>query len=98
MALVRSGEIVFEDINQRPDALARFDIDVEAIRKKLHALDDQEDLLIGADVAIAMWKITPGLTWLGRLAGNSIIRPVSKMAYDVLAHFLYRWNKRRCHW
>ena len=98
MALVRSGEIVFEDINQRPDALARFDIDVEAIRKKLHALDDQEDLLIGAEVAIAMWTITPGLTWLGHLAGNPIIRPISKKVYDVLAHFLYRWNKRRGHW
>lgn len=98
MVLVRSGEVVFEDINQRPDALQRFGASVEDIRKKLHAIDADDQLLVGADVAIAMWRITPGLKWLATLGGNPVTLPISRLCYNLLAHFLYKWNKRKGHW
>ena len=96
--LLVSGVVVFEDINLRPDALYQFGAQLEDIRKKLHAIDANGQCLVGADVAIAMWRLTPGLKWLAAIAGNTISLPISRAAYNVLAHVLYRWNKRKGHW
>jgi len=96
--LVKSGKVEFLDINLEPDALAAFGCGLEDIRKKLHALDGQGQLLVGADVAIAMWAITPGQKWFGKFAGSKLVRPVARISYNILAHFLYKWNLRRGHW
>ena len=65
LALVRSGAVEFRDINLEPDALRAWGSDVEAVRKWLHATRGA-DLLKGADVAIALWRLTPGWRWLAR--------------------------------
>ena len=53
---VKAGRIEFRDINLEPDALARFGASLEEIRRRLHATDAQGQLLVGADVAIAVWR------------------------------------------
>ena len=98
IALARSGVIVFEDINLQPDALKHFGIDVDDIRRRLHALDSQGRLLIGADVAIAIWRLTPGEGWLATLLGNPIALPFTRFFYDRFADLLFAWNKRHKRW
>src|SRR5262245_66545288 len=61
---VKAGRIMFRDINLEPDALARFGATLEDIRRRLHATDTAGRLLVGADVAIAVWRATPGEGWL----------------------------------
>ena len=58
---VKAGRIEFLDINREPDALARFGATIEDIRRRLHATDAEGRLLVGADVAIAVWRATPGV-------------------------------------
>ena len=94
----REGVIDFRDINLEPQALARFGAGIEDVRRRLHAVDAEGRLHVGADCAIAIWRATPGDVWLGRLLGLPVILQITRVAYDRFADLLYRWNRRNGHW
>lgn len=98
LALVRAGIVSFQDINDEPDALAIFGVSLADVRRRLHATDEAGRLIVGADVAIAIWRLTPGERWLAWLAGNSATLPLTRFAYDRFADLLFAWNKRKGHW
>ena len=95
---VKAGRIAFRDINLEPDALARHGTSLEDIRRRLHATDAKGRLLVGADVAVAVWRATPGEGWLASLLGNPVILPVTRFVYDRFADLLYAWNRRKGRW
>ena len=97
-ALVRARAIEFRDINLEPDALAAHGATLDDIRRRLHATDDTGRLLVGADVAIAIWRMTPGEGWLATLLGNPVARPVTRFAYDRFADVLWAWNRWKGRW
>ena len=98
IAAVEAGTIEFRDINLEPEALADHDAPLEDVRRRLHATDGAGHLLVGADVAIAVWRLTPGERWLAALLGNPVVRPVTRFVYDRFADLLYAWNRRKRHW
>src|SRR5258708_33202834 len=93
LAAVRTGHISFKDINEQPDALASYGASLDDIRRRLHATDENGRLIVGADVAVAMWRVTPGQGWLAALFGNPVMLPVTQFAYDRFADILFAWNK-----
>ncbi len=95
---VKAGRIEFRDINLEPEALARFGATLEDIRRRLHATDGEGRLLVGADVAISVWRATPGEGWLATLLGNPIALPRTRFAYNRFADLLYAWNRRKGRW
>ena len=95
---VKAGHIEFRDINLEPDALAARGVSLEDIRRRLHATDAGGKLLVGADVAIAVWRATPGEGWLAALLGNPVVRPLTRFAYDRFADLLYAWNRGKGRW
>jgi predicted DCC family thiol-disulfide oxidoreductase YuxK len=95
---VQAGQVQFLNINETPEALARFDVSVEQIRKRLHATTGADDLLVGADVVIAVMRITPGQRWLGGLIGSPVMIVFTRLVYNGFAEILYRWNRRKRHW
>jgi predicted DCC family thiol-disulfide oxidoreductase YuxK len=95
---VKAGRVEFRDINLEPDALAAYGASLEDIRRRLHATDAGGRLLVGADVAIAVWRATPGDQWLASLFGNAAVRPLTRIAYDRFADLLYAWNRRKGRW
>jgi predicted DCC family thiol-disulfide oxidoreductase YuxK len=95
---VKAGRVEFRDINLEPDALAAHGAGLEDIRRRLHATDADGRLLIGADVAIAVWRATPGERWLASLFGNAVVLPITRIAYDRFADLLYAWNRRNGRW
>ncbi len=98
IAAVQAGTIAFRDINLEPDALAAYGASLEEIRRRLHATDESGRLLVSADVAIAVWRLTPGEHWLAALFGNPLMRPLTRFVYDRFADVLYAWNRRKGHW
>jgi predicted DCC family thiol-disulfide oxidoreductase YuxK len=94
----RSGAIAFRDINLEPDALARFGAGVEEVRRRLHGVDADGQLYVGADCAIEIWRRTPGDFWLGRVLGLPVLRQIARFGYDRLADLLYAWNRRNGRW
>ena len=95
---VRAGLIDFRDINLEPDALAHYGADVNDVRRRLHAVDAEGRLFVGADCAIAIWLATPGQAWLGRLFGLPVLRQITRFAYDRFADLLFAWNRWMGHW
>ena len=98
LAAVQAGTIEFRDINLQPEALARYSASLADVRRRLHATDEAGRLLVGADVAIAVWRLTPGEGWLAALLGNPVVRPLTRFAYDRFADLLYAWNRRKGRW
>ena len=98
VAAVESGAVEFRDINLEPDALARYGASVNDVRRRLHATDAAGRLIVGADVALAVWKVTPGERWLACVFGNPLMLPVMRFAYDRFADLLYAWNRRNGRW
>lgn len=98
IAAVKAGAIEFRDINHEPEALASYGATLDQIRRRLHAIDENGKLVVGADVAIEIWRRTPGEHWLATLTGNRVVKPVTRLVYDRFADLLYAWNKRRGHW
>ncbi|TGU88758.1 DUF393 domain-containing protein [Mesorhizobium sp. M00.F.Ca.ET.151.01.1.1] len=96
--VVKAGRIAFRDINLEPDALSSRGASLEDIRRRLHATDAEGGLLVGADVAIAVWLATPGEGWLASLFGNRLVLPLTRLAYDRFADLLYAWNRRKARW
>jgi predicted DCC family thiol-disulfide oxidoreductase YuxK len=94
----RTGLIEFRDINLEPDALARFGAGINDVRRRLHAVDAEDRLYVGADCAIAIWLRTPGDVWLGRSLGLPVTRQMTRFVYDRFADLLYAWNRWKGNW
>jgi predicted DCC family thiol-disulfide oxidoreductase YuxK len=95
---ISAGAIAFQDINLTPDALSRYGVSLNDVRRRLHATDAAGRLIVGADVAIAIWRLVPNERWLASLLGNPVIRPITRFAYDRFADGLYAWNRRKGYW
>ena len=95
---VKAGRVAFLDINMETDALAAHGATLDDIRRRLHATDAEGRLLVGADVAIAVWRATPGEGWLAALFGNPLMLPLTRFVYDRFANVLYAWNRRKGRW
>jgi predicted DCC family thiol-disulfide oxidoreductase YuxK len=93
----RAGLIEFRDINLEPEALSRFGADVNDVRRRLHAVDAEGRLHVGADCAIAIWRATPGDSWLAHSLSLPVIHPLARFGYDRFADILYAWNCRKGH-
>jgi len=98
LAAVRAGTVEFKDINEQPEALARYGATLDDIRRRLHATDDAGRLIVGADVAVALWRLTRGQGWLAALFGNRVTLPVTRFFYDRFADLLFAWNRRNGRW
>jgi predicted DCC family thiol-disulfide oxidoreductase YuxK len=98
IAAVEAGSIAFHDINLEPEALAPHGVSVDDVRRRLHATAESGRLLVGADVAIEVWRRTPGESWLAVVFGAPGIIHLTRFAYDRFADLLFAWNKRKGRW
>lgn len=88
--------VVWRNLADDPEALARFGIDRADARRRLHVLDEAGRLHGGIDAFILIWQRMPRYRWLGRTMGARALRPVAAVVYDhVLAPLLFHWNKVR---
>jgi predicted DCC family thiol-disulfide oxidoreductase YuxK len=52
VAAVRAGHLSFRDINHEPEALAAYGASLDDVRRRLHATDESDRLIVGdCDVA-----------------------------------------------
>ena len=93
-----SDTIAWCDIAAAPEAAQEIDRSVDQVRHSLHMVDENGRLLVGADVATAVWSMTPGRRWLGWLIGLPGIRQIARWGYNRFADRLFAWNKRQGRW
>lgn len=75
--------------------LARWGVDAEAAARRLHVLKDGK-VFEGLEAFQVLWAEMPRFSWLARLTGLPVIRPLARRIYDyVLAPLLYWMHCRR---
>jgi predicted DCC family thiol-disulfide oxidoreductase YuxK len=94
----RAGAIEFRDINLEPDALSRFGVEVNDVRRRLYAVDADGVAYIGINCAIEIWERTRGQVWLARIIGFPVVRDIAGFGYDRFADLLFAWNRWRGRW
>jgi predicted DCC family thiol-disulfide oxidoreductase YuxK len=75
-----------------------FGASLDDIRRCLHAIDEAGQFVVGADVAIALWRLRPGEEWLAALFGDRAALPFTRFFYDRFADLLFAWNRRSGRW
>lgn len=84
------------DIAENPQALRRFDLDRDDVRKRLHVIDGEGRLHKGIDAFAVLWQAMPRYRFLARAVRTPVIRPLAVFVYErILAPALFAWNKRR---
>jgi predicted DCC family thiol-disulfide oxidoreductase YuxK len=95
-ARMTDRNVEWVDVHAQPEVASQLGIDLEALRERLHVRDAQGEMQIG-DLALAeLAAQTRGqhiFAWIARRF-HFLTGPI----YNLFAHYLYRWNRRRGHW
>jgi predicted DCC family thiol-disulfide oxidoreductase YuxK len=91
-------EIQWLDVHSDVQARENMPDELEAVRERLHAVDENGDLHIGIDAFLLIWRNTTSEKWKARLVGLPIVKPISIIAYNNFAKFLYAWNIKKRYW
>ncbi|MEM7172356.1 MAG: DUF393 domain-containing protein [Pseudomonadota bacterium] len=86
------------DVHQDNSAVDVLGADLEFVRERLHVVDTDGQVQVGADAFTTLWDITPGESWRARLGRLILLGPLFHGAYNFFARGLYRWNKSRQRW
>ena len=92
------GHYIWLDINEAPERLSEYDVSVDDVRLKLHAIDREGQLRVGMEAVSAIFAETPGYRWMARLSNLPLLRPLSALLYNGVAHLLYKWNQSKGRW
>jgi len=92
------GHYVWLDINSVPDRLSEYEISVDDVRLKLHAIDRSGKLRVGMEAVTAIFAETPNYRWMAFLAKLPILKQIAAQLYNATAHILYKWNKSKGRW
>ena len=90
--------VQWRDVNSDVQARSEVSADLEFVRERLHAIDENGNLKVGIDAFEVIWRHSPNERWKASLIALPIIKPISTLAYNVFARLLYRWNIRKGHW
>ena len=86
------------DVHGDPGSVGALGTGVEEVRERLHMTDAQGHTWVGADALAQLWLSTPRQRWLGRIVQWPLVKPIARVAYNLFARALYRWNLRRGRW
>jgi predicted DCC family thiol-disulfide oxidoreductase YuxK len=91
-------QIDWIDIHNNADAVKEIGAQREFVRERLHVVDENGYIRIGAEAFEALWSHTPGQEWLARVVRLPIVGILVRWAYNVFAAGLYAWNRVRGRW
>ena len=80
--LDKDDEIEWVDVSQ-PEPATPVDITRERLLSRIHLLDSEGKLQIGASAFFFIWKKLPGWRWLGNLEKNKLIFFLAQIFYEI---------------
>ena len=86
------------DVHADNDAVSDVGASLEFVRERLHVVDGDGNLHLGADAIAELLAMTPGQRPVARLARLPVVRHFLRAAYNAFAVALYRWNRRVGRW
>lgn len=93
-------KLAWRDINRLDGEPASCDpascgIGADAMRRRLHVVDADGQLLVGVPAFARIWDHLPRYRWLARLVRLPLVRSVAPWLYEPLAAGLYAWDRHR---
>lgn len=95
---VAKASVALTDVSQNPEALERAGVALDQVRLKMHAIDANGRVLAGMPAVALAWAVTPPYRPLGRLMQVAPFSWIGAMAYHVMAHALWAWNRANGRW
>jgi predicted DCC family thiol-disulfide oxidoreductase YuxK len=83
------------DVHQAPELLTPLGLKLEDVRERLHMVDTDGRVQVGAPAIAAAWSLQSRWGWLAKPMSWYGLRTLSEWAYDRFARQLYRWNRRQ---
>lgn len=93
-----STEVDWIDIHSIPDAVKEIGVGQEFVRERLHVVDENGVVRVGADAFSTLWNHTPDQKWLAWLINLPVINVMTRWAYNIFAAMLYAWNRANHRW
>jgi predicted DCC family thiol-disulfide oxidoreductase YuxK len=91
-------QVEWIDIHRDADAVCEIGADREFVRERLHVLDENGEIRIGAEAFEALWRHTPSQTRWAALLRLPLVRTLARWAYNGFAFGLYAWNRSKGRW
>ena len=91
-------EVQWHDIHQDDNIHRNVADDREFVRERLHAVDENGQVLVGIEAFALLWQHSPRERWKAKLIMLPGIKSAAILAYNAFAALLYRWNKMKKHW
>jgi predicted DCC family thiol-disulfide oxidoreductase YuxK len=86
------------DVHSDPAAVHVLGATLEEVRERLHVRDGSGRIQVGAPALAELWSQTPGQRWWATATRLPALGWLARLAYNLFARALYRWNRRRGHW
>jgi predicted DCC family thiol-disulfide oxidoreductase YuxK len=93
-----SCEVQWADVHENNALVSEVHGDLEFVRERLHVVDQNGALHVGFDAFLVIWKNSPTERWKARVMGLPVIKQLCRVAYNLFAAALYKWNRSKNHW
>jgi predicted DCC family thiol-disulfide oxidoreductase YuxK len=93
-----SVEVAWIDIHQDAQAVNEIGVRRELVRERLHVVDEEGNVRVGADAFEALWRHTPSQQWFAGILRMPVIRPLARWLYNRFAAALYARNRSKGRW
>lgn len=90
--------VEWKDVHSDNSLVNEIGYDLESVRERLHVVDEQGNVLVGFDAFIEIWRNSPEEKWKAGVFGLPVIRHIGRLAYNLFAAALYKWNRARKRW
>jgi predicted DCC family thiol-disulfide oxidoreductase YuxK len=86
------------DIAHNPKVLQTLGVSREAVRERLHVVDETDTTQVGIDAFAVLWVYTPRLKLLAHFVRLPVIHTLARLIYNAFAAGLYYRNTKKGRW
>lgn len=93
-----SCPVEWADVHSNNELASEVRGELEFVRERLHVVDEKAKLHVGFDAFLEIWRNSPSEHWKARVFGVPVIKHLCRIAYNLFAAALYKWNRSKNHW
>ena len=93
-----ADEVDWIDVHRSNEAASDVASSLEFVRERLHVVDEEGTIHVGAEAFAELWGKTREQRLLTKLVRLPGIRTLSRWLYNGFARLLYWWNRKNLRW
>ena len=93
-----TDDVEWIDVHRSNEAASDVASSLEFVRERLHVVDEEGTIHVGAEAFAELWGKTREQRVLSKLVRVPGIRTLSRWLYNGFARLLYWWNRKNLRW